>query len=81
MATIEVLLIEFCKERSMLSSVEKDHLYNVIAAILGEDSSIKACKSSFNETKYRDSHRLGWSKAIRNQMVISNATAFTVTFK
>jgi hypothetical protein len=34
----------------MLSNAEKDKLYEIISAILGEDYSIKAYKSGFNES-------------------------------
>lgn len=34
----------------MLTSAEKDYLYEVISAIIGEGSSIKAYKTSFNES-------------------------------
>lgn len=34
----------------MLNSAEKDYLYDIISAVLGEDRSIKAYKTSFNET-------------------------------
>lgn len=34
----------------MLTSAEKDYLYDFISAVIGEDHSIKAYKTSFNES-------------------------------
>lgn len=34
----------------MLTSTEKDFLYEIISAVIGEDSSIKAYKIGFNES-------------------------------
>lgn len=34
----------------MLTSAEKDYLYEVISAVIGEDNSIKVYKASFNES-------------------------------
>ena len=36
----------------MLKTNEKDRLYEVIIAMIGEDSSIKAYKSGFNERQW-----------------------------
>tara|TARA_R110000868_G_scaffold3653_2_gene22876 strand:+ start:352 stop:483 length:132 start_codon:yes stop_codon:yes gene_type:complete len=34
----------------MLTSAEKDYLYNIISAVIGENHSIKAYNTSFNES-------------------------------
>ncbi len=34
----------------MLTSEEKDYLYEIISSVIGEDHSIKAYKPSFNES-------------------------------